>query len=203
MFISVICNGQFYQHKTKTDFVATYYQNENQITSKEKLTLKITGNKWSHSDKQGEAIWIYHSSSKNKRKFGKQFSIGWFKADTTGFIESEKGVWIHPPRQNQYSITEIAPFPCIKKDVLVGDVYQNMLKIGKGWGNWSDVDVEFNYSVEYIKPVNTDTIWKIIAYSELESKMNTCEFIYSNEKGFISFKYAFYNGDNLLINKKE
>ena len=100
-------------------------------------------------------------------------------------------------------MTELAPFPNIEKDKLKTEGYSHMLKIGDGWGKWSNTDIQFNYVVKDIKAELQDTIYIVTANSEFESKINNCEFIYSNENGFVSLKYEFYNGDKLSINKKK
>ncbi len=113
---SKACFGQIYADKKEFIYGIEYIQSKNLLKTKETIRLAITGKKWKNDENQVEAIWIYKTKPKTRSKFQDQFSIGWFSTDTTGIIENEKKIWIHPPRHNQYTLTEIAPFPDFRKN---------------------------------------------------------------------------------------
>lgn len=184
-------------------YLVQYHQNELGITTNEKIPLTITGNVWKRAIEQKEAIWQYHTESKTKQKFNDQFSLGWLLTDTTGLIENEKKIWLHPPRNNQYTLTEIAPFPDFRKNKRVGDTYSSVTFLGSGLGPWSGKKVICNYSISNLCKGIEDSLWTIKATSEIEGKLNSCEFIFSHRNGFISISYTFFNGDSMKMELKK
>jgi len=199
LFLSELVLGQIYTADKKFDFDIKYFESRENEATQEIISLTITGRKWKHSEKQLEGIWTYFAKPTTKKKFQKQKSIGWFKVDTTGIIENEEKVWLHPPRHNQYLLTEIAPFPDFRKNLKVGESYSTVLMIGSGFGNWADKKVKATYVIKDEKQQANDTLWTIEASSQLDGEKNTCKFIFSAKRGFVLLDYSFYNGDTLTI----
>ena len=54
---------------------------------------------------------------------------------TSGVIENEGNVWMHPPRDHYFEILELNPFPFIKTPYEVGNDWNYSLIIGDTWGN--------------------------------------------------------------------
>jgi len=192
-------DGQIFTQDKEFIYLVQYHQNKLNLTTNEKISLTITGNLWKQAIEQKEAIWQYHTKSKTKLLFKDQFSLGWIPTDTTGIIENNKKVWIHPPRNNQYTLTEIAPFPDFRKNKNVGDSYSSITFMGKGLGPWNGEKVKCNYSVTTIGKGIEDSLWTIKATSEFAGKINNCEFIFSDIRGFISMSYSFFNGDSMTM----
>ena len=71
----------------------------------------MLNNSCSTKSRHKEVIWKYATKKKTQTILKDQFSLGWTTNDTTGMIENEQKTWIHPPRHNQYTMNEIAPFP--------------------------------------------------------------------------------------------
>ena len=73
---------------------------------------------------------------------------------TSGVIENEKNVWIHPPRDRFFRILEINPFPFIQAPYEIGNKWNWSLKIGSFWGDsrWKtwDESIENKYIYEII-----------------------------------------------------
>jgi hypothetical protein len=176
-----------------------YFQKSQNLRTKETIYLKITGKKWSQSDAQAEAIWNYTTDPKTRLRFHNQFSIGWLQSDTTGIIDNNKRLWIHPPRHNQYSLTEIAPFPDFRKELHVGDKYTAILLMGNGFGVWANKKIKSTYTLVSVKKKKKDTIWTIAANSGFDEKNSHSEFIFSEQEGFVSITYYFYNGDKMIM----
>jgi hypothetical protein len=190
---------QVVNHQEILIYRVHYYCNERKISSDEEISLTVTGNMWKKDTKQKEAIWNYHSEPETKILFRYQFSLGWLSSDTTGIVDNDKRIWVHPPRHNQYFLTETAPFPDFRKKSRVGDRYSSITFIGTGFGPWEGKKVKSNYSVECIEAGIEDSLWTIKAVSDVEGKINNCEFIFSDTRGFVSLSYAFYNGDSLTM----
>lgn len=54
---------------------------------------------------------------------------------TSGVIENEGNIWMHPPRQAYFRILELNPFPYIKAPYEVGTAWTWSLDIGSAWGD--------------------------------------------------------------------
>jgi hypothetical protein len=192
-------NSQLFNQDKKMVYLIQYHRHERNINTTEEIALTITGKFWKQVPEQKEAIWQYSTKSETQLLFNDQFSIGWLPTDTTGIIENEKKVWIHPPRHNQYLLTEIAPFPDFRRNSTVGDHYSSITFIGKGFGPWEGKKVTSNYFITQTSKGTEDSLWTIKAISEIEGKTNNCEFIFSDKRGFIALSYSFFNGDTLTM----
>ena len=199
---TLLC-AQIYTVPHQFIFNAVYYQKENNITSEEIITFTTTGLPWKADSQQVEGVWKYTAKKKTKKLFVGQKSLAWTDSSPTGVIENNDKTWLHPPRQNQYMLTEIAPFPECRKDYKTGQGFTTLLQINFGWGDWDGKEIYFDYKVTNITVNTGDTLWTIAASSELEKKKNTCTFIFNNKKGFTLLEYHFYNGDTLIMKLQE
>jgi hypothetical protein len=192
-------DGQIFTNDKNMIYLIQYHCNKLNVTTNEKISLIITGNMWKKVAEQKEAIWQYYTTPETKLLFKDQSSLGWLSVDTTGIIENEKRIWLHPPRNNQYLLTEIAPFPDFRKKSKVADQYSSITFIGLGFGPWDGKKLKSTYSITNIGKEIEDSIWTINASSEIDGKTNNCEFIFSDKRGFISLSYSFFNGDSLTM----
>lgn len=197
------CSGQIYTPGKDFVFDVQYYQSDHKITTKEIITLSISGRNWSDTQDQKEAIWNYKANQKTKNQFKDQFSLGWTKHDTTGIIENDKKIWLHPPRHNQYTLNETAPFPDFRRNLKVGDTYQSILYIGNGFGEWTGEKIKCTYEILRRDQDSADTRWTISAKSEFDGKTNILKMIFSEKRGFILMDYSFFNGDKETVKLKE
>jgi hypothetical protein len=195
--------GQANSVEKKRRYNICYYQEKQKLTTNETIYLLITGKTWKQSESQSEVIWNYDTKPGTQKDFQNQFSFGWLHSDTTGFIENENKVWIHPPRNNQYTLTETAPFPDVRKNLNAGDSYSSILFVGAGCGVLTGKKINSTYTISNIRKKNEDVIWTIQAISVFDDETNYCKFIYSNKKGFVSVDYKFYNGDKMRLNLTE
>jgi hypothetical protein len=203
IMFSKTCLGQIFARDTVIEYSIEYLQSKDQLKTEESIFLTITGRKWEKDEKQLEVIWTYHTMPETRKKFQDQFSIGWFSVDTTGTIENETKVWLHPPRHNQYSLTEIAPFPDFRKNLTKGDTYSSILFIGSGFGEWNGRKIKSIYVIEDVRIELGDTIRTIKAHSELNGKSNSFMFVFSEKRGFTCLHYEFFNGDTMTMRMKE
>ena len=120
-----------------------------------------------------------------------------------GVIENENRIWIHPLRQNQYVLTEIAPFPEVKLPLEVNRSWQSMLQIYEGFGSFQG-DVKSNYIIESREArhykFGTLACWKINSEGE-HTKLgkNGAVFYFNKEVGFTEMNYWFYNGYKISL----
>ena len=194
---------KIYSTEKKIAYNICFFQHKQNLKTNETIYLTLTGKKWKQSESQLEAIWTYRTKPGTEKKFQNQFSIGWISADTTGIIEDEEKIFIHPPRHNQYTLTEIAPFPDFRKNLKIGDTYTALIIIGPGWGDWSGKKIKSRYIIEDTRIEKGDKYWTIKATSELDGKTTDCEFIFNEKKGFVSLVYNFFNGDKMTMKLKK
>jgi hypothetical protein len=192
-------SGQIFSGEKLFEYNVHYYQQKQNLSTDETIFLEITGRKWKNSEDQSEAIWKYQTKPETQKKFKDQFSIGWLSADTTGIIENKEKIWIHPPGHNQYSLTEIAPFPDFRKNQKIGDTYNSILWVGSGWGDWTGKKIKTQYVISDKREEAVDTFWTIKATSEIDGRYSSCEFILSGKNGFVFLEYNFYNGDKMTM----
>ena len=89
-----------------------------------------------------------------------------------------------------------------RKNKKVGDTYSSVTFLGSGLGPWNGKKVKCNYSISNICKGIDDSLWTIMATSEIEGKLNNCEFIFSDSRGFIYMNYSFFNGDSMKMELK-
>lgn len=79
-------------------------------------------------------------------------------SSSTGLIENEKNIWVHPPRDRFFRILEINPFPFIKAPYKNGNKWNWSLRIGSFWGDerWKtwEKSIENHYEYEIVDKKN-------------------------------------------------
>lgn len=129
--------------------------------------------------------------------------------ETTGAIENEMNVWIHPPRGSFFEILEINPFPYIKAPYTVGNKWQWKLKIGdhwsdKRWMEWKG-GIENNYQYEITGkkkiPTKLGELECFIVTAKATSRIGETELIsYFNPIfGFVKLDYKNIDGTKTVL----
>ncbi|MDO1512386.1 hypothetical protein Q2T41_06940 [Maribacter confluentis] len=81
---------------------------------------------------------------------------------TTGAIENEGNIWIHPPRDKYFEILELNPFPYIKAPYEIGNKWSWNLIIGDMWadGRWKlwqgQIENKYEYEITDKQTLKTD-----------------------------------------------
>jgi hypothetical protein len=202
---AMIYGQQKILNKEKTYcYYAQYADSVNNIFIKDTITFTITKIPWKNEPGvQQTVIWKYSPSLLNALTKGKIYSIGWLNVDSTGAIENEHKFWIHPPRHNQYSITEIAPFPTVEFPFELNRRYSNITFIGNGWAEWENLKLKNSYEFTgkvFRKLESTDyECWMIKSESNSELGKSYLNTLFNENIGFIEFDYCFYNDIHILI----
>ena len=187
----------------KFEYKAIYEDSVNQIFITDTITLTVTDLPWKHAPKsQKMMVWEYKSDLDSLTK-SNMFSIGWVDSDSTGYREDEEQIFTHPPRHNQYTYTEIAPFPIIVFPLEINKIYQRFLFVGSGFGEWDNLKLKFSY--EILK--NEDVLWfdtKINCWfihstSESDLGQSKMDFIFNTEIGFLEMNYKFYDNKRIVF----
>ena len=122
---------------------------------------------------------------------------------STGVVENDNNIWIHPIRDGFFNALETAPFPFVKKPLKVGSQWNDEMRIGEGWehelwGQWEGkLDLNYSYIITGTTILNTE-IGDIECY-EVEGKatsvLGTSELkaYFSEKYGFVRLEYTFVN----------
>lgn len=121
-------------------------------------------------------------------------------SSSTGVIENEKNVWIHPPRDRLFRILEINPFPFIQTPYEIGNKWNWSLKIGSYWGDerwqtWEEsIENQYDYEIVDKKKVNLQ-IGEVDCYlieSTATSSIGKTKLLayFNMELGFVKLDYT-------------
>jgi hypothetical protein len=189
----------------KTYFYSAYYcDSAKNIFIQDTILFMTTDIPWrSQPDKQITVIWEYPNLVKDTQLRAKLRSIGWLKTDSTGGIENEVKLWIHPPRNNQYTMTEIAPFPVVEYPCELNKEYTGGLYIGSGWGDWENLHIRCKYHVVAKKIISIGSFkypsWLIESESDSQLGRSRLNMAFNENIGFLNFYYTLYNNIRIII----
>lgn len=122
---------------------------------------------------------------------------------STGAIENDQNVWIHPIRRGFFNALETAPFPYIKKPLQMNMEWTDQMKIGEGWGNamwgtWKgQLLLNYTYKVmgQEILQTPLGPINCFVIESSAQSEIGTTKLIsyFSEKYGFVRMEYQLVN----------
>ncbi len=123
--------------------------------------------------------------------------------NSTGAVENDKNVWIHPPRNGFFNSLETGPFPFVKKPFIIGNEWTDQMKIGQPWGDemWGEWEgpllLTYNYKMVG-KEILTTPIGEIECFV-IESTASS-DIGETKLKSFFSEKYGFVRLEYELLN---
>lgn len=131
----------------------------------------------------------------------------WLKLDTTGIIENEEKVWMHPFRHNEFFKAEVAPFPVvlfpISKEKM--EAYRTKTVIVKDWGLYSGSYTENEY--EYLGKVTKSYSdiseldchrFKGTGYNNFNG-LSKIDYYFNEDLGFVEMNYLTYDDDKIIF----
>jgi hypothetical protein len=129
---------------------------------------------------------------------------------STGIVENNKNIWVHPPRSGFFKSLETCPFPYIKLDKPIGYKWTDSMSIGNHWSNkkWGEWEgrLLLNYEYEIIGKEKTNSefgevdclVISAIANSTIgQSKLKA---YFSDKYGFVKLQYTLFNGIKINLN---
>lgn len=134
---------------------------------------------------------------------------------STGLIENDKNIWLHPIREGFFSSLEACPFPCLKFPLKIGNTWQDSMLIGEAWcgqkwGVWnSSLLLHYHYQIDEIKSIITPmgVLDCYVISSTATSSIGTSKLkSYFNETyGFVRYEYEMVTGlkVNIWLTKVE
>jgi hypothetical protein len=195
-------------------YQAKYWDSQYNLISDELIWMMATGKGWNYQPELQDEIEIQYSFDSSKKSFIEGFNINesrnfidWDKKVTTGIIEMDSFVWMHPFRQNQYFFTQVAGFPEIYLPIKAGKSWTSKINIHVGWGDWENSTVLTTYQILNLETVDVPfkklDAWHVSATTVAEYGTTQNDFWYSEEFGFIKMTIKNYKGQLLSIELKE
>ncbi|WP_052600007.1 hypothetical protein [Aureispira sp. CCB-QB1] len=164
----------------------------------EKIALTVFESKGHTSLSNTQTIIKYdYLNSKGRILFG----------DKTGVVEDSNSVFLHPPRNFGFCLTEFCPFPEIRKGK---ESWTSTLHIPSYWFEDAKLDykesigldVEYTYKgkKEVETPLGTLLCHRIDAKGTSEEVETSLNFWYHEEYGFVKLDYQLPNSYHLVLN---
>ncbi len=192
-------------------YAAKFYAADGMLITDNKIRITPTGNRWEWQPEIQDEIIIQHLFSPEDEgradayKLNKSLDHGpWMRKTVTGIIENEDEIWMHPFRSNQYSFTEVAPFPEINLPLEIGKTWTGGLSIMDGWGDWEHTRGSFAYEVVSREDVEVPygrvlNAWKIQSTATYPFGTSKLDYWFDDELGFVKKEYENYGGQRLTI----
>lgn len=198
----------YYWSSSRTyTYIVSYTDSLNQKISVEKLSLQPTEINWSADTHQTLLNFKLDSISADWSKIPSTPLNGiqrqWMNAYQEGVLQTKHKVWMHPLRQNQYILTELAPFPEILLPIKSDTTWQSTLYIYKTFGLFEGT-VESIYRItkqeERSYLFGKIWCWKIEAVG-MHSRLgkNFATYYFNERYGFTEMNYKFYNHESISI----
>ena len=144
-----------------------------------------------------------------------QRRLGWSYRATSapnsfsGVLENDSLLWSHPPRDGDYSILELSPYPYIKLPATVGQQWQWPLVVGSQWSNkrWAtwqgDITVVSSYHTVGQRTLASNfgplTCWVVEANATCPQGSSTLQSWYHPTYGFVQLRYRTIDGEHLTL----
>lgn len=187
-------------------YSAKYWDADYNLISKEQIWMMATGKAWGVQPELQDEIIIQYSYDFWKTNNIDGYSINpefqhWSTKTNTGIIETASKTWMHPFRSNQYSFTEVAPFPSVEFPLEKGNTWSTTLEIYEGWGVWANSTLSNSYEVVGLETISTEfgefEAWHVSSTTSAEFGTSTHDFWYHMELGFVKMIIKNY-ADQLL-----
>lgn len=126
-----------------------------------------------------------------------------------GVREKDTVLWMHPPRDGQYRVLELSPFPYIKLPVRQGQHWQWQLAVGSHWGDklWAtwpgDMLVTNSYEVTgqqlVATPLGKLPCWVVRAQATCQKGTAALTSCYNPRYGFVRLAYRTLNNRRVTL----
>jgi hypothetical protein len=120
-----------------------------------------------------------------------------------GVMEDDSTLWSHPPRDGEYRVLELSPYPYLKFPLSQGKRWTDSLDVGawysnSAWAVWQgDMRVASTYAVQGQKPLHTPfgllSCWVVQASATCPKGASTLEIWYHPRYGFVRLNYQTIN----------
>lgn len=136
------------------------------------------------------------------------FPESFLSESTTGFIETEQKIWLHPPRTAQFKfITQLAPYPEVHLPIIKGDSIKGKINMLGNWGEWSGNSSDFYLYVEKDTSLlinnKHENIYILKGCGKILSDISCVKYLFSLDNGFIYADYKNNSDEQFIIRRKD
>lgn len=132
------------------------------------------------------------------------------ETERTGVTEDSSTIFLFPPRNSGFSLTELAPFPQVVFPLDTGKIWEDNLTVSVDWSEATKIPFErilylySTYTVEGKTKLNTPIgereVWVINAVAEFRLGNTSSILHFDEELGFVKMVFTFLNGSQLMLN---
>lgn len=177
-----------------------------------KIIMKPDGTGWGNpaASLQSQIVYEYHYDTQDSLDHIDELiqvvqADFWKKTDTTGVIENEDKLWIHPMRYNEFYKTELAPFPAVIFPISEETIEEanGKIMILNNWGtyNSSETHNEYSYlgkevkSYLNLKPLSCHK-FHAIGFNNFHG-MSETDYYFHEDYGFLEINIETYDDDKI------
>lgn len=152
-------------------------------------------------------IWKYDTT---QLKLGYSYDATSTPSSFSGVMEYDTVLWSHPPRDGQYRILELSPFPYIKLPARQGQHWQWKLGVGHQWGDaqWATWQGEMLVTSSYAvtgqqllsTPLGQLPCWVVQAEATCKKGTSSLTSFYNPHYGFVRLAYRNLNNRRVTLN---
>ncbi|NHN26196.1 DUF3108 domain-containing protein [Flavobacterium jejuense] len=153
---------------------------------------------------------MFQRTNKNQTEVYYSYEPNPTTISSTGIVENDENIWVHPPRNGFFKSLETCPFPYIKLNEPIGYKWTDSMSIGnhwadEKWGLWSDrLLLNYEYKISGKEKIQTKIgeleciVISAIATSNIgESKLKS---YFSYDYGFVKLEYTLFTGMEIELN---
>lgn len=172
------------------------------------IVMKPDGTGWGDiaASLQSQVIFEYHYSPEDSLEHISELievvtADFWIQNDTTGVIENEEKIWMHPFRNNEFFKIELAPFPKvvfpISKETM--EAANSKIYILRNWGTYSGSYTENEYTYLGKEPKTYESVGEIECFKLKAQSFNNfhgiskIEYYFNADLGFVEMHYETYD----------
>lgn len=132
---------------------------------------------------------------------------------STGLVENQKNIWIHPPRSGFFKSLETCPFPYIKLGKPIGYSWTDSMSISnhwsdKEWGQWEGrllltYDYKITEKVTIQSQLGEIDCLVINAVANTKLGASKLKAYYSYAYGFVKLQYTLFTGIEIELALKQ
>lgn len=152
---------------------------------------------------------LFKRTNKNQTEILIYYSDPPRSVSSTGVVENDQNIWIHPPRQGFFKCLETCPFPYLKFGLNEGDTWQDKMSIGQNWSDplWGEWEgrllLDYTYTMGGNSKVKTPfgdlDCAEINATASSNIGQSKLEAVFSSKFGFIALDYTLFNGIEISL----
>ena len=153
---------------------------------------------------------VFKKTNKNQTEIYYSYEPNPKIVSSTGIVENEENIWVHPPRSGFFFFFETCPFPYIKLNKPVGYKWTDSMSIGshwsdKKWGLWEGrLLLNYEYEISGKERIHTNIgefdciVVNAIARSNIGK--SSLKYYFSPEYGFVKLEYILFTGVEIELN---